>query len=189
MGYKFSTYAFWWIRQSITRAIGYQARLIRLPIHVTDRLLRARRLGVDIGQRTGETASRAQVAAELGISTAELDTLLQRSLDVASLDAPLQHGSEGGSLGDVVADGRSHELLEAVQHSLHQERLQELLPYLNEQERTIVQLHYGLAAAPVQTLAEIGRRMGVSRERVRQIEQRAIQKLRRYAAATTCSAA
>ena len=189
LGYKFSTYAFWWIRQSMTRAIGSQARLIRLPIHVTDRLLRARRVGADIAQRSGASATRAQVAEGLGISPQELDTLLHRSLGVVSLDAPLQHTDDAGSLADVVADDQPEEPLDGVERGLQRQRLKQLLHYLTEQERRIVQLHYGLAATAPITLAEIGRRLGVSRERVRQIEQQAIRKLRRYAGSTPVAAA
>ena len=159
-GYKFSTYAYWWIRQSMSRAIGAQGRTIRLPFHVADQLVQLRRQSQKLSHELGMMPSRQQLATAMQVSLEELDRLLTQTTIISSLDAPVQS---------------------TVQH----EQLASLMTLLNDQQRVILSLRYGLNGQVPHTLAEISRQLGLSRERIRQIEQRAIAKLRQQARSTT----
>jgi len=177
-GYKFSTYAFWWIRQSMTRAIACQSRTIRLPVHLSERLTAIRKVSLDLAHKLGAMPSRQEISEALGMPLDELDGLLRQALTTSSLDAPV-NGDEGRSfLGDLIADGDDEEPLDRVERGIHQEQLDRWLSHLSEQERQVLQLRFGLEGEERQTLAEIGRRLDVSRERVRQVELKALRKLR-----------
>jgi RNA polymerase primary sigma factor len=177
-GYKFSTYAFWWIRQSMTRAIACQSRTIRLPVHLSERLTTIRKVSLDLAHKLGAMPSRQEISEALGMPLDELDGLLRQALTTSSLDAPV-NGDEGrSSLGDLIADGDEEEPLDKVERGIHQEQLERWLSHLSEQERQVLQLRFGLDGEERQTLAEIGRRLDVSRERVRQVELKALRKLR-----------
>ncbi|NBS50913.1 MAG: sigma-70 family RNA polymerase sigma factor, partial [Verrucomicrobia bacterium] len=177
-GYKFSTYAFWWIRQSMTRAIACQSRTIRLPVHLSERLATVRKVTMDLAHKLGAMPNRREIAEEMQIEVEELDGLLRQSLTTSSLDAPIS-GDEGRSfLGDLIADNRQEEPLDAVERRMHHEQLSRWLTYLTAQERQVLELRFGLSGEQRHTLAEIGRLMDVSRERVRQVELKALRKLR-----------
>ena len=177
-GYKFSTYAFWWIRQSMTRAIACQSRTIRLPVHLSERLTAIRKVSLDLAHKLGAMPSRQEISEALGMPLDELDGLLRQALTTSSLDAPV-NGDEGRSfLGDQVADGNDEEPLDKVERGIHQEQLNRWLSHLSEQERQVLQLRFGLDGEERLTLAEIGRRLDMSRERVRQVELKALRKLR-----------
>jgi RNA polymerase primary sigma factor len=177
-GYKFSTYAFWWIRQSMTRAIACQSRTIRLPVHLSERLTAIRKVSLDLAHKLGAMPSRQEISEAMGMPLDELDGLLRQALTTSSLDAPV-NGDEGRSfLGDLIADGDDEEPLDKVERGIHQEQLEHWLGHLSEQERQVLQLRFGLDGEERQTLAEIGRRLDVSRERVRQVELKALRKLR-----------
>ena len=177
-GYKFSTYAFWWIRQSMTRAIACQSRTIRLPVHLSERLTAIRKVSLDLAHKLGAMPSRKEIAEEMGMPIEELDSLLRQALTTSSLDAPV-NGEEGRSfLGDLIADNSQAEPLEQVERGIHQEQLGRWLTYLTEQERQVLELRFGLEGEERHTLAEIGRMLDVSRERVRQVELKALRKLR-----------
>jgi RNA polymerase primary sigma factor len=177
-GYKFSTYAFWWIRQSMTRAIACQSRTIRLPVHLSERLTAIRKVSLDLAHKLGAMPSRQEISEAMGMPIDELDGLLRQALTTSSLDAPV-NGDEGRSfLGDLIADGDDEEPLDKVERGIHQEQLDRWLSHLSEQERQVLQLRFGLDGEERQTLAEIGRRLDVSRERVRQVELKALSKLR-----------
>ena len=177
-GYKFSTYAFWWIRQSMTRAIACQSRTIRLPVHLSERLSTIRKVSLDLAHKLGAMPSRQEISEALNMPLDELDGLLRQALTTSSLDAPV-NGDEGRSfLGDLIADGDDEEPLDKVERGIHQEQLDRWLSHLSEQERQVLQLRFGLDGEERQTLAEIGRRLDVSRERVRQVELKALRKLR-----------
>ena len=177
-GYKFSTYAFWWIRQSMTRAIACQSRTIRLPVHLSERLSTIRKVSLDLAHKLGAMPSRQEISEALSMPLDELDGLLRQALTTSSLDAPV-NGDEGRSfLGDLIADGDDEEPLDKVERGIHQEQLDRWLSHLSEQERQVLQLRFGLDGEERQTLAEIGRRLDVSRERVRQVELKALRKLR-----------
>jgi RNA polymerase primary sigma factor len=177
-GYKFSTYAFWWIRQSMTRAIACQSRTIRLPVHLSERLTAIRKVSLDLAHKLGAMPSRREIAEAMAMPLEELDSLLRQALTTSSLDAPV-NGDEGRSfLGDLIADSSDEEPLERVERGIHQEQLGRWLSHLSEQERQVLQLRFGLDGEERHTLAEIGRQLEVSRERVRQVELKALRKLR-----------
>jgi len=177
-GYKFSTYAFWWIRQSMTRAIACQSRTIRLPVHLSERLSTIRKVSLDLAHKLGAMPSRQEIAEALSMPLEELDSLLRQSLTTSSLDAPI-NAEEGRSyLGDLIADGRIEEPLDQVERGIHQEQLSQWLGHLTEQEREVLAMRFGLDGQERHTLAEIGRQLSVSRERVRQVELKALRKLR-----------
>ena len=176
-GYKFSTYAFWWIRQSMTRAIACQSRTIRLPVHLSERLSTIRKVSLDLAHRLGAMPSRVEIAEAMDIPLDELDSLLRQALTTSSLDAPV-NGEEGRSfLGDLIADSSLDEPLDIVEQRIHHEQLG-WLSHLSEQEQHVLRMRFGLEGNERHTLAEIGRLMEVSRERVRQVELKALRKLR-----------
>ena len=177
-GYKFSTYAFWWIRQSMTRAIACQSRTIRLPVHLSERLTTIRKVSLDLAHKLGAMPNRVEIAEAMDIPLDELDSLLRQALTTSSLDAPV-NGEEGRSfLGDLIADSSLDEPLDIVEQRIHHEQLGRWLSHLSEQEQHVLKLRFGLEGNERHTLAEIGRLMDVSRERVRQVELKAFRKLR-----------
>ena len=177
-GYKFSTYAFWWIRQSMTRAIACQSRTIRLPVHLSERLTTIRKVSLDLAHKLGAMPSRVEIAEAMDIPLEELDSLLRQALTTSSLDAPV-NGEEGRSfLGDLIADSSLEEPLDLVEQRIHHEQLGRWLSHLSEQEQHVLKMRFGLEGQERHTLAEIGRLMDVSRERVRQVELKALRKLR-----------
>jgi len=177
-GYKFSTYAFWWIRQSMTRAIACQSRTIRLPVHLSERLTTIRKVSLDLAHKLGAMPSRLEIAESMDIPVEELDSLLRQALTTSSLDAPV-NGEEGRSfLGDLIADSTLDEPLDVVEQRIYHEQLGRWLSHLSEQEQHVLRLRFGLEGNERHTLAEIGRLMEVSRERVRQVELKALRKLR-----------
>ena len=177
-GYKFSTYAFWWIRQSMTRAIACQSRTIRLPVHLSERLTTIRKVSLDLAHKLGAMPSRVEIAEAMDIPLDELDSLLRQALATSSLDAPV-NGEEGRSfLGDLIADSSLDEPLDIVEQRIHHEQLGRWLSHLSEQEQHVLRMRFGLEGNERHTLAEIGRLMEVSRERVRQVELKALRKLR-----------
>ncbi len=177
-GYKFSTYAFWWIRQSMTRAIACQSRTIRLPVHLSERLATIRKTSLDLAHKLGAMPSRIEIAEAMKIEVEELDSILRQALTTSSLDAPV-NGDEGRSfLGDLIADSSFEEPLDKVEQGIHQEQLGRWLTHLSEQEQHVLRLRFGLDGNERHTLAEIGRLLQVSRERVRQVELKSLRKLR-----------
>jgi len=177
-GYKFSTYAFWWIRQSMTRGIACQSRTIRLPVHLSERLTTIRKVSLDLAHKLGAMPSRQEMAEALNMPIEELDSLLRQSLTTSSLDAPINADEGRSFLGDLIADTSAEEPLDKVERGMHQEQLSRWLDQLTEQEREVLGLRFGLDGQDRHTLAEIGRQLDVSRERVRQVELKALRKLR-----------
>jgi RNA polymerase primary sigma factor len=177
-GYKFSTYAFWWIRQSMTRAIACQSRTIRLPVHLSERLTTIRKVSLDLAHKLGAMPSRQEIAAAIEMPIEELDSVLRQSLTTSSLDAPIKADEGNSCLVDLIADSYTESPLELVQRSIDQEQLALWLNHLNQQEREVLSLRFGLDGHNRQSLAEIGRNLDVSRERIRQVELKALRKLR-----------
>ena len=181
-GYKFSTYATWWIRQAISRAIAQQGRTVRLPVHVVEDLNRVTRVRRELTRDLGREAEISEVAAELGMDVEAIEDLLALGRDPVSLDTPV--GDDGETrLGDLV-----HEIDQATPEAvvlagLHDERVRGLLDRLDPRSADIVRYRYGLADGREHSLAEIAQRIGLSRERVRQLEAEALRRLRRLAAA------
>ena len=178
MGYKFSTYAYWWIRQGMTRAIDNSARTIRLPIHVSEKLSKMRRITRELSHRFGRQPNRLELAHAMGMQPEELEDLISQSAPCASLDAHARGDDDRSTLGELIADPNSNESMDSMDRNLQKEHLGTWLSQLNERERRIIELRFGLEGHEPLTLAEIGRQINVSRERVRQLEAKAILKLR-----------
>jgi RNA polymerase primary sigma factor len=179
-GYKFSTYAFWWIRQSMTRAIAVQSRSIRLPLHLSERLAHVKKATQILSHKTGSIPSRMEIAEEMGLTIDELDAILRQSLTVSSLDEPTQSSDGKNSLVDLIADSRNEEPLDRLEQGIYKEQLRQWLGQLSEQEKGVIIQRFGLEDDRPYTLSEIGRMMDISRERVRQIELKALRKLKAH---------
>jgi len=177
-GYRFSTYAIWWIRRAISRAIADQARLIRLPVHVTDTLGKINRTRGTLRERLGRAPTRAELAEAMKMSEERLSELLRGAIEPLSLDTPI--GEEGESrLADLIPAADNHNpVLEATRGALRDE-LMAALDELTPRERDVILLRYGLDGDEPRTLEEVGRALEVTRERVRQIESSALAKLRK----------
>ncbi|MFN5193341.1 MAG: sigma-70 family RNA polymerase sigma factor [Cyanobacteriota bacterium] len=178
MGYKFSTYAYWWIRQGMTRAIDNTARTIRLPIHISEKLSKMRRITRELSHRLGRQPNRLELAHAMGMEPGELEDLIAQSAPCASLDAHARGDEDRSTLGELIADPNSGVHFDSMDRNLQKEHLGTWLEQLNEREQKILQMRFGLAGTEPLTLAEIGRQIKVSRERVRQLEAKAIMKLR-----------
>ena len=177
-GYKFSTYAFWWIRQSMTRAIACQSRTIRLPVHLSERLSAIRKVSLELAHKLGAMPNRREISEALDMPLDELDSVLSQALTTSSLDAPINGDENRSFLGDLIADTNDEEPLDRVERGMHQEQLGRWMSHLSEQERQVLHLRFGLEGVERHTLADIGRQLDVSRERVRQVELKALRKLR-----------
>jgi RNA polymerase primary sigma factor len=176
-GFKFSTYATWWIRQAITRAISDQSRTIRLPVHVGETINRVRKIAHRLQQILEREPSEDEVARALDLSTERVRQILDHSRTPISLEAPV--GSEGDAfLGDFIEDDKLPQPIELASHQLMKEQIAEALGKLSERERKIIELRFGLCDGKYRTLEEVGREFGITRERIRQIEAKALRKLR-----------
>ncbi len=178
MGYKFSTYAYWWIRQGMTRAIDNSARTIRLPIHISEKLSKMRRLSRELSHRFGRQPNRLELANAMGIEAKDLEDLIAQSAPCASLDSHARGEDDRSTLGELIPDPNSDEPLEGMDRTMLKEHLEGWLSQLNEREQRIMTLRFGLKGGEEHTLADIGRLIGVSRERVRQLESKALVKMR-----------
>jgi RNA polymerase primary sigma factor len=176
-GYKFSTYAFWWIRQAITRAIADQGRTIRLPVHLGDKLNRLKGSSLRLQHELGRQPTIEELAEHMHISTEKVQELLKASLEPVSLDLPLHEGQDL-DLGDVLEDRTTLAPPDVASHLVLTELVEDLLERLTVRERTVLSLRYGLADGRSHTLAEVGKHFQVTRERIRQIEASALDKLR-----------
>jgi RNA polymerase primary sigma factor len=176
-GFKFSTYATWWIRQAITRSIADQSRTIRLPVHVGETINRIIRTSNRIQQTTGREPSPDEIAVELEIPVEKVRRVLDAARQTISLETPV--GTEGDSvLADFIEDGKTAGPLESASQRILREQLEIVLNKLPERERKIIQLRYGLYDGRYRTLEEVGHEFGITRERIRQIEARVLRKLR-----------
>ncbi|MBU6333645.1 MAG: sigma-70 family RNA polymerase sigma factor [Chloroflexi bacterium] len=176
-GHKFSTYATWWIRQAITRAIADQSRTIRLPVHMGEAISQVKRASHRLQQAMQREPTPEEIADVMGISSVKVRRTLEASMQPLSLEMPV--GQEGeGRMGDFIEDDRISTPAEAATVSLLREHLEEVLQKLPERERKIIQLRYGLRDGRYRTLEEVGLEFGITRERIRQIEAVALRKLR-----------
>ena len=178
MGYKFSTYAYWWIRQGMTRAIDNSARTIRLPIHISEKLSKMRRVSRDLSHKLGRQPSRLEMATAMGIEQKDLEDLISQSAPCASLDAHARGEEDRSTLGELIPDPNSEDPMEGMDRSILTEHLGAWLSQLNEREQEIMKKRFGLDGTEESTLAAIGQDIGVSRERVRQLEAKALKRLR-----------
>ncbi|MFH7243878.1 MAG: RNA polymerase sigma factor, RpoD/SigA family [Spirulina sp.] len=176
-GYRFSTYAYWWIRQAITRAIAEKSRTIRLPIHITEKLNKLKKAQRQLAQKHGRAATVAELAAECDLTTKQVRDYLEKARQPLSLDLKVGDNQDTELVELLEDDGPSPEEF-AAQTSLRQD-LERLMGELTPQQREVLSLRFGLADGQTMTLAKIGDRLSISRERVRQIEREALTKLRK----------
>src|SRR6202451_97358 len=176
-GYKFSTYATWWIRQAITRAIADQARTIRVPVHMVETINKLARVQRQLHQELGREATSEEIAAELGLEVERVAEIQRIAQEPVSLQSPI--GEEESDLGDFIEDADAVVPIEAAAFIMLQDQLERVLDELAEREQRIIQLRVGLTGGRPRTLEEVGREFGVTRERIRQIESKTLAKLRR----------
>ena len=175
-GYKFSTYATWWIRQAITRAIADQARTIRVPVHMVETINKLARVQRQLHQELGREASTDEIAAEMGLEPERVAEIQRIAQEPVSLQSPI--GEEESDLGDFIEDADAVVPIEAAAFIMLQDQLERVLCELAEREQRIIQLRFGLTDGHPRTLEEVGREFGVTRERIRQIESKTLAKLR-----------
>jgi RNA polymerase sigma factor RpoD-like protein len=176
-GFKFSTYATWWIRQAISRAMADQSRTIRLPVHLVEQINKMQRMRRELGQSLGRDATDEEIATELDITVDRLHELIDHARDLVSLDQTVG-SEEDSSLGDFIADSEATKPTEAVEFDLMRRQLAEVLDSLEPREAAVVRLRYGLTDGNPHTLDDIAKKFGLSRERIRQIERETMAKLR-----------
>jgi RNA polymerase primary sigma factor len=175
-GYKFSTYATWWIRQAITRAIADQARTIRIPVHMIETMTKLRNVAKKLAQKNGREPSLEEIANESQISLEETKRVLKIAKHPISLDRPIGEGDDS-YFGDFIEDESAESPVSAATHEMLKEKIETVLQTLSFREREIIKLRYGIGTGYTYTLEEVGRIFKVTRERVRQIEAKAIRKL------------
>jgi RNA polymerase primary sigma factor len=175
-GYKFSTYATWWIRQAVTRAIADKARTIRIPVHMVEKLNKVVHIERQLVQRLGREPSPREIAEELEMTTEEVREILRMSQLPISLEKPIGE-EEDSSLGDFVEDKAAESPYDTAQLMLRREDVVNALNALPRREREVIELRYGLLGGEPRTLEEVGRAFGVTRERIRQIENNTLKKL------------
>ena len=176
-GYKFSTYATWWIRQAITRAIADQARTIRIPVHMVETINKTIRVSRQLLQELGHDPSAEEIAAEMDMPVEKVRDILKIAQEPVSLETPIGE-EEDSKLGDFLPDEDASEPSEAASFSLLREQLEEVLDTLAPREKKVLELRFGIVDGRTRTLEEVGKEFNVTRERIRQIEAKALRKLR-----------
>jgi RNA polymerase primary sigma factor len=181
-GYKFSTYATWWIRQAITRAISDQARTIRIPVHMTEIINQLIRLSRKLEQEYGRDATNSELAREMGLSPERVEEIWQLVQHTISLETPMGEDKDG-SLSDFIEDHKTTSPIEIASDMLLKDQIDEVLEELTEREARVLRLRFGLDDDRSRTLEEVGHEFLVTRERIRQIEAKALRKLRLHSRA------
>jgi len=176
-GFKFSTYATWWIRQAITRAIADQARTIRIPVHMVETITKVKKVSSQLLHENGHDPSPEEIARELDMPVDKVREIMRIAQDPVSLETPIGE-EEDSHLGDFIPDDDAPAPAEAASHTLLKEQLNEVLNTLTEREAKVLKLRFGLEDGKSRTLEEVGQRFEVTRERIRQIEAKALRKLR-----------
>ena len=176
-GYKFSTYATWWIRQAITRALADQARTIRIPVHMVEMINRLTRASRRLQQELGRDPTPQELADEIGLSLEKVLAVMKTSMEPVSLEMPVGQ-EEDSHLGDFIEDHKIREPADEASRNLLREQLRQVLDSLSEREREVLAMRFGLEDGHAHTLEEVGQAFGVTRERIRQIEVKALRKLR-----------
>jgi RNA polymerase primary sigma factor len=176
-GFKFSTYATWWIRQAITRAIADQARTIRIPVHMVETINKLVRIQRQLLQDLGREPTPEEIGRQMGIGPEKVREILKVSQEPVSLETPIGE-EEDSHLGDFIEDSDAVVPVDAASFILLQEQLESVLHTLSEREKKVIQLRFGLLDGHPRTLEEVGREFGVTRERIRQIESKTLSKLR-----------
>jgi RNA polymerase primary sigma factor len=178
-GGKLSTYAAWWIKQSIKRALANQSKTIRLPVHLVDKISKMRRTAMALTEQLGREPTDEELAIELQIPTSKVAHLKSVSVRPASLDAPVGEDSDSGTFGDLVGDENAIDPHESLSERTRYQALKDMVDSLDEREAEIIRLRFGLEGRDELTLEEVGRRFHVTRERIRQLEYLALSKMRR----------
>jgi len=176
-GYKFSTYATWWIRQAISRAIADQSRVIRIPVHMTEHINKVSRAQRELAQSLGREPLAEEVGRRVGLPAERVEQVLSMSRDPLSLESPVGEDEEA-RLGEFIEDQGAVAPLEAASFGMMQDEIVAVLQTLSARERRVVELRFGLADGQARTLEEVGREFGITRERIRQIEAKTLSKLR-----------
>ncbi|MCD8025122.1 MAG: RNA polymerase sigma factor RpoD [Candidatus Gastranaerophilales bacterium] len=176
-GYKFSTYATWWIRQAITRAIADQARTIRIPVHMVETINKLKKVTRKLAQELARKPTEEELSVEMGISINKLREIIKVAQEPLSLETPIGK-EEDSRLGDFIEDKDADAPVKTVAHELLREDLAEVLSSLSPRERDVLRLRFGMDDGRQRTLEEVGQLFGVTRERIRQIEAKALRKLR-----------
>ena len=176
-GYKFSTYATWWIRQAITRAIADQARTIRIPVHMVETINKVIRVSRQLLQELGHDPSPNEISAEMGMPVEKVREILKIAQEPVSLETPIGE-EEDSHLGDFIPDEGAREPSEAASFTLLKEQLMDVLSTLTPREEKVLKLRFGIEDGRTRTLEEVGKEFNVTRERIRQIEAKALRKLR-----------
>lgn len=176
-GFKFSTYATWWIRQAITRAIADQAKLIRIPVHMNDTIVKLKKVQKNLTQKLGREPKPEEIATVMELTVAKVNDILKIAIEPISMD--MKFGDEDdSSLGDFIHDEENLGPVSSTRTIMLDESLEEVLSSLTEKESMVLRLRYGLDDGETKTLEDVGRMFGVTRERIRQIEAKALRKLR-----------
>lgn len=178
-GAKLSTYAAWWIKQSIKRALANQGKTIRLPVHLVDKIARMRRLALKMQDEFGREPTDEELAEEMQISPAKVAMMRSAAIRPASLDATLGDESDASRLGDIIPDAKAETAYENLETRTRHEMVRELLPTLDARELTILRHRFGLDGDQERTLEEVGEQFGITRERIRQLQNAALAKLRK----------
>jgi RNA polymerase primary sigma factor len=176
-GFKFSTYATWWIRQAITRAIADQARTIRIPVHMVETINRLIRTSRRLQQELGREPTTEEIAAAMEISPERVREIIKISQEPVSLETPIGE-EEDSNLGDFIEDHKAPAPADAASRQMLKEQMDEVLKSLSDRERDVLMMRFGLDDGRPRTLEEVGKHFGVTRERIRQIEAKALRKLR-----------
>ena len=176
-GYKFSTYATWWIRQSITRAIADQARTIRIPVHMVETINRVLRTSHSMVQKLGREPTTSEIAQELHMDVSKVEEILKIAQEPVSLETPIGE-EEDSHLGDFIQDDEASQPSEEASYTLLREQLEDVLATLTPREEEVLRMRFGLRDGKPHTLEEVGKEFDVTRERIRQIESKALRKLR-----------
>ena len=176
-GYKFSTYATWWVRQAITRAIADQARTIRIPVHMVETINKLIRVNRQLAQELGRDPTPAEIAKEMGISESKVREIIKIAQESVSLETPIGE-EEDSHLGDFIEDENAPAPAEVASNAMMREQLQEVLHTLTPREEKVIRLRFGLEDGQAHTLEEVGKEFNVTRERIRQIEAKALRKIR-----------
>jgi len=177
-GFKFSTYATWWIRQAIARAIADQARTIRIPVHMVETINKVKKCASQLLHATGKEPSAGEIAKELSLPIERVREILRVSQEPVSLETPIGEDEEDSHLGDFIPDGDTPAPVDEASKSLLREQISEVLYTLTPREEKVLRLRFGLEDGRPRTLEEVGKEFNVTRERIRQIEAKALRKLR-----------
>lgn len=179
-GFKFSTYATWWIRQAITRAIADQARTIRIPVHMVETINKLLRTQRRLTQELNREPTNEEIAKEMGIEIEKVEHIMKIKQDIHSLDQSVRDDEDDSTLGDFIEDEDAKSPLEAASEQLLKSQVKDMLSALSEREQKIIRLRFGLEDGKNHTLEEVGAEFSVTRERIRQIEAKALAKLRKH---------